>query len=53
MYQKEICQYMSKDYCITCFIKKEKYANCKDLLLKCTNNSNYIFFKEIKLINKY
>lgn len=43
---------MSKKYCTTCSMKKEKYANYEDLLLNrqiIINN----FFNTIILVNKY
>lgn len=35
------------------FIKKRKYANYKNLILKYINNSNYIFLKKIQSISKF
>ena len=47
-HKKENCQCMGKKYCITCEIKKEKCVNSKELLPKCTTNSN--FFLDYKLL---
>ena len=35
---------MTKKYCFICAVKKEKYANCKKLLLKCTTNNNFFSY---------
>lgn len=42
-YWEEICQYVSKKYYTTCFIKKEKYADCEELSSKYANNNKYFF----------
>lgn len=39
--KEENCQYMRKEYCTTCVIKKAKCANCKELHSKCTINGNF------------
>lgn len=41
--QKKICQCMEKKYYTTYTIKKEKFVDCKELLSKCTTNSNFSF----------
>ena len=48
IYRKENCQCVGKKYCITCVIKKEKYANYKELSPKYTTNIN--FFLDYKLL---
>ena len=41
-YRKEHYQCVSKKYCATCSIKKEKCTDCEDLPPKCTSNGKFL-----------
>ena len=41
-YREEHCQYVSKKHYATFPIKKGKYADCEDLLPKCTLEGKFL-----------
>lgn len=41
IHKEEYYQCLAKKYYTTYTIKKEKYANCKELSPKCTINGNF------------
>lgn len=40
-----ICQYVTKEYCTTCFSKKGKCMDCEELPPKYTTDSKFKFFR--------
>ena len=50
-HREEICQCVSKKYCVICTGRKGKCGDCEDLPPKCTTNGNYYdYFKLLRLI---
>lgn len=41
VYREEYCQCISKKYCVSYAIKKEKYTDYKEILPKCTSYSEF------------